>query len=484
MTFFLSLESFQQPKSSDMIFSHSISSILFQSNLSSFDRHLCNEILTMNGIESTFIRLPKREQTTQMSPQDCYGSENSQSNSICDMDSRPMFGLDSKFSISSIADENNINIEVARLNSTLTYSNDNNTNKKHEEDDRLNYCSDDSVLSVGKEVDEMINENKKAASHLTDPIDRTYNQTKLPCIIRPNPTRREVSTDLTHHIYAEEIMKHQLNFMTVTKGLNISNKSSDTTMRNEINSIHSAAVNPSLKLGLSCLQVYANDKDLSKKWSVIEDRSAPSPETTHFRQIHTHLNAITKITTALGRDSSQLCTKVQTTSPGNSVSREDSQSPPSSSSSIVNHHIFHNNFNENNLKFSIDNILKPSFGCRITDPLLKRNKSMRKSAVSHKLTYKNINTSHDDIKSTESIAHITSESCEKKKFSLPHDEFCQTSTNKESVDVNSSEQSDKPNSNGTGPLSWPAWVYCTRYSDRPSSGKIFTHILSFYFIFI
>jgi hypothetical protein len=24
---------------------------------------------------------------------------------------------------------------------------------------------------------------------------------------------------------------------------------------------------------------------------------------------------------------------------------------------------------------------------------------------------------------------------------------------------------------GSPQLLWPAWVYCTRYSDRPSSGK-------------
>lgn len=471
------------------ITSHSFPTIPFQSNLCSFEKRLCDEICTMNGIESTLphslIRLPKREQA-QMSPQDCYGSENSQSNSICDMEPRPMFGLDSKFAISTLADENNINhtIDVARSNSTLSFGGDNTNNKKIN-DESLNYCSDDSVLSVGKEVDdEMVDDgshdnNKKSTSHLIDDsFDRTYNQTKLPYIIRPNPTRRD---DFSHHIYAEEIMKHQLNFMTVTKGLNISNKSSDTS-RNEINSIHSTAVNHSLKVGLSCLQAYANDNDLSKKWSVIEDRSAPSPESTHFRQIHTHLNAISKITSALGRDN---CTKVQTTSPGtHSASRESSQSPPSSSNSSSVHHIFHNNFNESSLKFSIDNILKPTFGCRITDPLLKRNKSMRKSAVSHKLTQKNLNTTHIDSKSTESTIYTSTERCEKKTFSFPHDETSQN-TVKESVDVNSpnfSEQSsDKTSSNGTGPISWPAWVYCTRYSDRPSSGKILS-ILSLHLI--
>lgn len=40
-----------------------------------------------------------------------------------------------------------------------------------------------------------------------------------------------------------------------------------------------------------------------------------------------------------------------------------------------------------------------------------------------------------------------------------------------------STNSAATNSTGTGakssggPMVWPAWVYCTRYSDRPSSGK-------------
>ena len=36
---------------------------------------------------------------------------------------------------------------------------------------------------------------------------------------------------------------------------------------------------------------------------------------------------------------------------------------------------------------------------------------------------------------------------------------------------NASAGSGGEGSNSKEPL-WPAWVYCTRYSDRPSSGKI------------
>ncbi|CAI9734930.1 HME1 protein [Octopus vulgaris] len=49
-------------------------------------------------------------------------------------------------------------------------------------------------------------------------------------------------------------------------------------------------------------------------------------------------------------------------------------------------------------------------------------------------------------------------------------------TTKESTDVDNIDRTTVPErirsfaSSGDPPLVWPAWVYCTRYSDRPSSG--------------
>lgn len=360
------------------LMSHSLPSIQLQPKLSLFEKHLPEEICTMNGVESvlphSLIRLPspKREQA-QLSPQDCYGSENSQSNSICDMDPRMVHGLDSKFSAGTLADE--------RANSVSSYKAD--INHKDDDEDYMNYCSDDSELSVGKEVDESMdirrnNNDAKSYFRLSDalPINRSH-QLKLPSIVRPNPTRQEEFLRKSH-LYAEEIMKHQINFMTVTKGLNISpsdNGFGSFSRPNELSPIHNAAINNPPKIGFSRLQAYANDNDLGKKWSVIEDRNAQSPEATHFRQIHSHLNAISKITSALGRDSN---TRNQMTSPSYTTSRESSQSPPSTNAASVRH-LLHNNFNDSSLKFSIDNILKPSFGRRITDPL-KRTKTARKGA--------------------------------------------------------------------------------------------------------
>lgn len=103
--------------------------------------------------------------------------------------------------------------------------------------------------------------------------------------------------------------------------------------------------------------------------------------------------------------------------------------------------------NHGNLKFSIDNILKADFGRRITDPI-----HIRKSKP------KNI------------IAESASKKFEEtpKAPSGPVD-LSKTETSQEKT---SGSASGDGASGGSGqPMLWPAWVYCTRYSDRPSSGR-------------
>lgn len=480
-------------KSGDM---HSLPLIPLQPKLSLFEKHLSDEICTMNGVESvlphSLIRLPTpKSEQAQMSPQDCYGSENSQSNSICDIEPRSVHGVDSKYSIGSTLADDRTSSEMARSNSASSYKLDN--NNKDDEDEYMNYCSDDSELSVGKEVDDpndirRNNNEVKSAYRLDDTllISRSNPSAKLPSIVRPNPTRQEEFMRKPH-MCAEEIMKHQINFMSVTKGLNISPRLSDNAfspyMRpNELNPIHNAAICNPLKIGFSRLQAYANDSDLGKKWSIIEDRNARSPEaaTTHFRQIHSHLNAISKITSALGRQDNNN-SRVQMTSPGYTISRENSQSPPSSPSSNppTVRHMIHNNFNETSLKFSIDNILKPSFGRRITDPLLKRNKPIRKGGTAQRT---NNSERIGGMNTPDLIANSSSLVASEKKIPLLTGNRSGSKMPTEIPPANPSESTEKSNSTPTsastessssskGPISWPAWVYCTRYSDRPSSGK-------------
>lgn len=81
------------------------------------------------------------------------------------------------------------------------------------------------------------------------------------------------------------------------------------------------------------------------------------------------------------------------------------------------------------LKFSIDNILKPEFG----EPKTQQKSSRKRSA------------------SDDSPVDLSKE--------------CGDTKNPKTESRGSSPTSD----NG---IMWPAWVYCTRYSDRPSSGKL------------
>ncbi|KAJ8976085.1 hypothetical protein NQ317_017883 [Molorchus minor] len=89
-----------------------------------------------------------------------------------------------------------------------------------------------------------------------------------------------------------------------------------------------------------------------------------------------------------------------------------------------------NEANSGSLKFSIDNILKADFGRRITDPI--------------------------NIRKSKAKRVIPERSEETAKASGP-------------VDLSKNEEKEKKDDKQ--PILWPAWVYCTRYSDRPSSGK-------------
>lgn len=76
------------------------------------------------------------------------------------------------------------------------------------------------------------------------------------------------------------------------------------------------------------------------------------------------------------------------------------------------------------LKFSIENILRPDFGCKVS-PGSK----------------------------------------------------CSNGSTPPSTPLSSPAATATPGPNNN--LLWPAWVYCTRYSDRPSSGNYLTHNATF-----
>ncbi|KAK2580650.1 hypothetical protein KPH14_007756 [Odynerus spinipes] len=130
-----------------------------------------------------------------------------------------------------------------------------------------------------------------------------------------------------------------------------------------------------------------------------------------------------------------------------------------------NHHNNHNNNNnlqhQAGLKFSIDNILKADFGRRITDPISLKKSRPKKS-------------SSRPIDLTKDFLESSSEGSERSSL-----ETATTNATSPTGAVPTGVPTGNTASNASGPpasepgkqMLWPAWVYCTRYSDRPSSGS-------------
>lgn len=111
------------------------------------------------------------------------------------------------------------------------------------------------------------------------------------------------------------------------------------------------------------------------------------------------------------------------------------------------------NDNSNGLiKFSVENILKPNFGTqcdivrRVITPIFK---SSDKSRTLVRRSFDN--------------PRILDEEIPKRRHSTgaTDPKFSQNPTQAADGDVSSAAKE-----------LWPAWVYCTRYSDRPSSGMV------------
>lgn len=123
--------------------------------------------------------------------------------------------------------------------------------------------------------------------------------------------------------------------------------------------------------------------------------------------------------------------------------------------------------NNGSLKFSIDNILKADFGRRITDPINIKKSKPKKIVTS---------VSSASLKSFDAEPAATAKIAA--TGAGPVDLSKTDSTENGST---STLESTKGNSQ---PMLWPAWVYCTRYSDRPSSGKNPIIYLVFFFILL
>lgn len=134
--------------------------------------------------------------------------------------------------------------------------------------------------------------------------------------------------------------------------------------------------------------------------------------------------------------------------------------------------------------FSISEILRPEFGQRRAEQTSYREPCQVKqetfSGLNHYVNtptpYRSSFYNIDDIfrryktfmcSASKHDINETSGSLEKSIANdiKPFEEI------KTKSDPDALETSDSGNSDGVGNSVWPAWVYCTRYSDRPSAGK-------------
>ncbi|KRZ95213.1 Homeobox protein engrailed-1a, partial [Trichinella sp. T8] len=136
-----------------------------------------------------------------------------------------------------------------------------------------------------------------------------------------------------------------------------------------------------------------------------------------------------------------LCVKVkpQTRQPslGSDGEHSDSESasPSPSSAKETNANELEQLYSRAELKFSVENILKPDFGLHSRSEMI--NKNLKEMKTSMNLNIKRPSTSSGNGQISKSLSEVTG--CESQMKNVPQ-------------------------------VLWPAWVYCTRYSDRPSSG--------------
>ncbi|KAM4609194.1 homeobox protein engrailed-1a [Polymixia lowei] len=128
--------------------------------------------------------------------------------------------------------------------------------------------------------------------------------------------------------------------------------------------------------------------------------------------------------------------------------------------------------------FFIDNILRPDFGCKKELGLGARERAQTSSRDRvHPLVVRpnhpgtpcqDSNCSSDSTSSSTSSLALSPSP--KKSSTAKADESSGGTGTSSSVVVLNGSSGGSATTPEAQPLLWPAWVYCTRYSDRPSSG--------------
>uniref|UniRef100_A0A336LUU9 CSON000547 protein n=1 Tax=Culicoides sonorensis TaxID=179676 RepID=A0A336LUU9_CULSO len=360
----------------------------------------------------------------------------------------------------SVGQEND---SVSDINGEENSPMSNNTNVTKEHRDSVDFS------------EEMSNDSSRFASQLCSPqpVMNHEEPSRIPTILRPSPTRLHEEFIRSSQLYAEELMRQQMSLVAAAQASSFS-----TTA--QLSKLVTARTLLEEKMGFRPM---ANP--LSRPLN-------PMSDSLNFRGIHNHLNAISQITQNLGGASHE-----KFTSPSPS---DTSQSPPVMHTPIHANHAIHaaamfmnSNFkdmhNQDKVKFSIDNILKADFGRRITEPLMKRgnkssSNSVKKMLKQEGMTMKqqnivNRNNNNNDRSKRQSPPMSPQSSIGDRSEGAPmdltgteHERDSNKSVSPPPTGTgNTTTGSSGSSSDGKGPIVWPAWVYCTRYSDRPSSGK-------------
>ncbi|XP_044044452.1 homeobox protein engrailed-1-like isoform X2 [Siniperca chuatsi] len=127
--------------------------------------------------------------------------------------------------------------------------------------------------------------------------------------------------------------------------------------------------------------------------------------------------------------------------------------------------------------FFIDNILRPDFGCRKEPSYRDRSQTPGRENVNPLGARPHAgslcldsNCSSDSTSSSPSSSSSTSSSPSSKQNSSKQGEPASNGTGRYAADMSGSNGGSLPITKESQAMLWPAWVYCTRYSDRPSSG--------------
>lgn len=134
--------------------------------------------------------------------------------------------------------------------------------------------------------------------------------------------------------------------------------------------------------------------------------------------------------------------------------------------------------------FFIDNILRPDFGCKKELGNRERAQTsgrenvnplvIRPSHASSLCQDSNCSSDSTSSSSSSSSSSPTSKQTSSSKSVEANGTITQRFGENPVMAVNASN-GGSATAKDNQPMLWPAWVYCTRYSDRPSSGKALSY---------